>query len=271
MRTGLSIGDFSQITHLSVKTLRHYHEAGLLEPAKVDPGTGYRYYSTAQVPTAQVIRRFRDLGMPVREVVALLAAQPEDRSALLTAHLQRLEDQLDETRAAVVSLRRLLNPAEAPIEVELRAASACTVAAVQATVDIDEVLGWYDVAMTELDQKLRARRLVPTGPCGGLYENQLFTDGRGHAVVYVPVAAPPRVGAVEPFVVPAAELAVTVHRGPHDDLDVTYGRLGRHVAEHALAVAGPVRETYLVGPRDTADATAWRTEIGWPVFRTTAG
>src|SRR5882757_9177227 len=98
MRAGLSIGDFSQITHLSVKTLRHYHEAGLLEPAQVDPGTGYRYYSTTQVPTAQVIRRFRDLGMPVREVVALLAAQPEDRSALLTAHLQRLEDQLDETR-----------------------------------------------------------------------------------------------------------------------------------------------------------------------------
>src|ERR1017187_9966791 len=68
MRAALSIGDFSQITHLSVKTLRRYHEAGLLEPAEVDPYTGYRYYATTQVPTAQVIRRFRDLGMPVREV-----------------------------------------------------------------------------------------------------------------------------------------------------------------------------------------------------------
>jgi DNA-binding transcriptional MerR regulator len=64
MRKGLTIGDFSQITHLSVKTLRRYHEAGLLEPDAVDPHSGYRYYSTAQVPTAQVIRRFRDLGMP---------------------------------------------------------------------------------------------------------------------------------------------------------------------------------------------------------------
>jgi hypothetical protein len=43
MRAGLSIGDFSQITHLSVKTLRRYHEAGLLQPAEVDPHTGYRY------------------------------------------------------------------------------------------------------------------------------------------------------------------------------------------------------------------------------------
>jgi hypothetical protein len=34
-----------------------------------------------------------------------------------------------------------------------------------------------------------------------------------------------------------------------------------------LAVAGPVRETYLTGPRATGDSAAWRTEIGWPVFR----
>jgi effector-binding domain-containing protein len=88
--------------------------------------------------------------------------------------------------------------------------------------------------------------------------------------VYVPVADPPAVGRVRPFTVPAAELAITVHHGPHDDIDVSYGQLGTYVTEHALAVAGPVRETYLTGPRDTADSAAWRTEIGWPVFRTAA-
>ena len=112
MRTGLSIGEFSQITHLSVKTLRRYHEAGLLEPDEIDAYSGYRYYSTAQVPTAQVIRRFRDLGMPVREVGEVLATRdPQERSALIARHLDRLEDQLDQTRAAVSSLRRLLQPA----------------------------------------------------------------------------------------------------------------------------------------------------------------
>ena len=92
MRAGLSIGDFSQITHLSVKTLRRYHEAGLLQPAEVDPRTGYRYYATTQVPTAQVIRRFRELGMPVREVREVLSAtDPQARSALIAGHLERLE------------------------------------------------------------------------------------------------------------------------------------------------------------------------------------
>jgi DNA-binding transcriptional MerR regulator len=276
MRAVLSIGDFSQIMHLSVKTLRRYHEAGLLEPAEVDPHTGYRYYSTAQVPTAQVIRRFRELGMPVREVGEVLATtDPEARSALIATHLERssnfgLENQLDETRAAVTSLRRLLRPSVPPIQVEHRAMPARTTAAIRATVDHSEVLAWYDAAMAELDRTLGSLHVEPTGPCGGLYDNELFTDERGDAVVYVPVADPPTSGRVQPFVVPAAELAITVHHGPHDDIDVSYGMLGTYVTEHALAVAGPVRETYLLGPRDTDDTTAWRTEIGWPVFRTSA-
>jgi hypothetical protein len=56
----------------------------------------------------------------------------------------------------------------------------------------------------------------------------------------------------------------------HDTIDVTYGRLGSWVVDHTLAVAGPVREVYLVGPRDTLDPGQWRTEIGWPVFQVAA-
>jgi hypothetical protein len=60
-----------------------------------------------------------------------------------------------------------------------------------------------------------------------------------------------------------------VHSGRHDDIDVTYGRLGSGVVEHAQAVDGPDDETYEVGPRDTPTPADWRTEIGWPVFRLT--
>jgi len=107
----------------------------------------------------------------------------------------------------------------------------------------------------------------PTGVPGGLYDNALFETGRGHLLVYQPTAEPPRSGRVHPVTLPAVELAVTTHVGEHDDIDVTYGELGAWVVENALVVAGPVREAYVVGPRDTADPSAWRTEIGWPVFR----
>src|SRR5260370_24588511 len=199
MRAGLSIGDFSQCPRRSVKTLPRYHQAALLQPAEVDPHTGYRYYVTTQVPTAQVIRRFRELGMPVREVREVLAtSDPRARSALIATHLERLENQLDETRAAVTSLRRLLHPASPPIQVEIRAAEAVTAAAIGAAIDHSEVVAWYGAAMAELDHTLTIAHHTPTGPCGGLYDNELFTDDRGNAAVNVPVANPPTARRVRP-------------------------------------------------------------------------
>jgi DNA-binding transcriptional MerR regulator len=262
----LAIGEFSRLTHLSVRTLRRYHDAGLLEPATVDDATGYRYYSADQIPTAQVIHRLRELDLPLPDVHRILRSpDPRARAALVADHLQRLEAQLDRTRAAVASLRRLLRPEPAPLEVELRAVPATTVAAVEDDVAHDEVLTWYAGAMAELDAVVGEATGVP----GGLYDNALFEDGHGHVLVYRPTADLPRSGRVHPVTLPAVELAVTVHVGEHDDIDVTYGELGAWVVANALAVAGPVREAYLVGPRDTPDPSAWRTEIGWPVFHVT--
>jgi DNA-binding transcriptional MerR regulator len=271
MDAALSIGEFSQITHLSIKTLRRYHQAGLLEPDYVDPQSGYRYYNLKQVPTAQVIQRFREVGMPVREIGELVAVtDPDSRAALIGQHLERLESQLDQTRAAVISLRRLLQPGPAPLEVNLRRTEAITVAAVRDVVDLSDVLSWYDNAMAELEAVTSAARVTRTGPPGGLYDNELFTDERGSVVAYIPVADPPTAGIVRPWVVPATDLATTLHLGAHDDIDVTYGALGTYVRQQALEVAGPVREIYHVGPRDTEDVSMWRTEIGWPIFRTAA-
>jgi DNA-binding transcriptional MerR regulator len=262
----LPIGEFSRMTHLSVRSLRRYHEQGLLEPELVDPSSGYRYYSVEQIPTAQVIQRLRELEVPLADVRRILRSpDPDQRSALVAEHLGRLESELARTRTAVVSLRRLLAPEPAPLQVALRSDPAVTVAGVEDEVGEGDVEAWYAGAMAELDAALGPA--PDAGPPGGLYDNALFEHGRGRMVLYRPAAEPPTRGRVHPVRLPAAELAVTVHEGEHDGIDVTYGALGSWVVRNALTVAGPVRERYLVTPRDTDDAAAWRTEIGWPVFR----
>ncbi|TDD29587.1 MerR family transcriptional regulator [Kribbella turkmenica] len=264
MRGGLTIGEFAQLTHLSVRTLRRYHESGLLEPAAVDPASGYRFYTTGQIPSAQVIHRLRELDVPLAEVGQILATDdPAVRAELIAGHLDRLQASLDRTRAAVGSLQRLLRPDTGDLAVTVRSEPARTVAAITGVVDVGNVLEWYDDAMTELDGVIGGR----LGPPGGRYDNELFSTGRGRVVVYRPATDPPSSGRVRPLDLPAVELAATVHRGTHDDIDVTYGRLGAWVVEHALAVDGPVHETYVVGPGDDPDPASWRTEIGWPVFR----
>ncbi|HEX3899500.1 MAG TPA: MerR family transcriptional regulator [Mycobacteriales bacterium] len=266
MQAGLAIGEFAELTHLSVRTLRRYHESGLLEPATVDPSSGYRYYASSQIPTAQVIHRLRELDVPLVEVAEIIATEsPEVRAELIAAHLQRLEAQLDRTHAAVISLRQLLRPDAEKLRVQLRSLPERVVAGIRGEVDHGDVLTWYDDAIVELDESLDG--VAPVGPLGGCYANELFSAGHGDVLLYRPVAEPPVRGRVSRVTLPSVELATTLHRGPHDNIDVTYGRLGMWVVDQALAVDGPIHETYLVGPRDDPDPLAWRTEIGWPIFR----
>ena len=271
MRSSLAIGDFSQATHLSIKTLRHYHRVGLLAPADVDPDTGHRRYTTEQIPTAQVIRRFRSLDMPIDDIRAVLTAPDiKTRNELIAAHLSRLEDSLARTQQATASLRDLLQPhRQAAAAVEHRSVGAVPAAAVREVIDVEDAEPWYQGAMGELYATLAAQKIAPAGPAGGIFASELFTHDRGDATVFVPCAPPPRrTGRVEPVVVPGAELALTVHAGSQAEIDRAYGALATYVADHALAVDGPIREYYLVGSHDTADETRWRTEIGWPIFRT---
>ena len=274
MATGLTVGDFSRATHLSVKTLRHYHQVGLLEPAAVNPDTGYRYYAAAQIPTAQVIRRLRDLEMPVADVKAVLAAPDAlARNTLIAAHLDRLEASLAQTRTAVESLRDLLQPpaAAAGVAIEHRSVPATEAAAISAVVDRADVLAWWQGALGELQASVRAQRLWAAGPSAGVFGSELFQQDRGEAVVFVPVHGTVRaIGRVRPAVIPAAELAIIAHHGPLSEADLSYAKLGSYATTHEISVAGPLREYYVRGLADTQDEAEWRTEIGWPIFRADA-
>ena len=266
----LAIGDFSRATHLSVKMLRHYHETGLLEPVEVDSDTGYRRYAPAQIGTAQVIRRFRDLDMPLDDIRAVIAApNVETRNQLISTHLARLEQNLTRTQLAVTSLRELLEePPDAP-PINHHRLPDTAAAGITETVDRADALVWYQGALAELRATLSAQHLEVTGPAGGVFADELFTEGRGQATIFVPGGSSVRpMGRVIPVVVPAVELATVMHAGPHAGIDRAYGALGAYVTQHALGIDGPIREYYVVGPTDTTDESLWRTEVGWPIFQT---
>ena len=115
MTASVAIGEFSRLTHLTVKSLRHYHDQGLLVPYAVHEPTGYRRYSIDQVPDALLIGRLRALDMPLADVRRVVdSASPQERDAAIADHLFRMERELDRTREIVASLRDLLRAAIVP-------------------------------------------------------------------------------------------------------------------------------------------------------------
>ena len=94
----LKIGDFSKLSRVSIRMLRHYDEIGLLEPVWIDPESGYRYYSAEQLPVAGRINALKDMGFGLAAIGEILPCY-EDRDALerhlrcKQAELQALSDQ----------------------------------------------------------------------------------------------------------------------------------------------------------------------------------
>jgi DNA-binding transcriptional MerR regulator/effector-binding domain-containing protein len=263
----LTIGAFSRMTFLSVKTLRHYHETGLLEPARIDPSSGYRFYDESQVSTAQVIRRFRDLDLPIGQLREFLAA-PDDRTrnAVIVDHLDRMSTQLQETQATVESLKRILGEDGRSFPLSFRQEPETLTLAIAERVAGADVVAWWMGAFAELHRTLRIIGAERTGADGALFPTEYFTDETGDLVAFVPVAAvPPRLPArVTAYLVPSARVAVTTYDGPLLDLDRAYGALGRWVHDQASASEGPIRERYFpLGDED--DLLAHSTEVCWPV------
>src|SRR6201997_2657381 len=168
------IGDFSRMTHLSVKALRFYHDQGLLEPARIDPSSGYRFYDPGQVPVAQV-----------RAV--LQAPDVETRTKEIIAHLSAMETKLAELQMSVSSLRALLeSPAVRP-EVEFRSIPATRALAVRGTVTVQQAWAWGTDVFGEIYGRIEQAGLTPAGPGGALFPAGFFELHRAELTAFVPV------------------------------------------------------------------------------------
>lgn len=266
----LSIGAFSRMTFLTVKALRHYHDAGLLAPASVDPHSGYRYYRPDQVATARLIRRLRDLDLPVDQVRTVLSAPDEaTRNQVIVEHLERMSRQLQETQATVESLRRMLSGGDDELEVSERDEPALVTLAIRARVAGEDAVSWWLDAFTELHRALRVSGVERAGADGATFPTEFFTDGVAELVAFVPVASLDDAhraagGRVLVEELAGGRFAVASYDGPMVDLDAAYSAVGRTVTERATAAEGPVRERYLpLG--DEGDLLQHRTEVCWPV------
>ena len=183
MPSSLAIGDFSRATHLSVKTLRHYHRVGLLEPADVDRETGYRRYSHRSDPG-----RPGDPALPRPRHAARRDRRGARRSGPRCP--QRADRRPPEATA------RTTWPARRRRGVPPRPARSRSVSGARShrrgssqrplprsarSSTCGDALSWFLGALGELSATLAAQHLAVTGPAGGIYANELFAEERGEA------------------------------------------------------------------------------------------
>ncbi|KAB1904969.1 MerR family transcriptional regulator [Micromonospora sp. AMSO1212t] len=151
-----SIGELARASGLTVSALRFYDRSGVLAPARVDPVTGYRWYTEEQVGPARLVAGLRRVGMPLAGIADALRHRhrPTEVHRLLDAHLRRLEDGLADARRELSRIRSLIDPEETIVTTRLvlsRTDLAAAVDAVRFAVGADPGLPVLSGVLVEVE------------------------------------------------------------------------------------------------------------------------
>jgi DNA-binding transcriptional MerR regulator len=226
----LPIGMFSRASSLSIKTLRAYHEAGILVPARVHPRTGYRAYTVDQLADAAIVLRLRALDLPLDQVREVLHARdPELTRKVLTSHHVTMQTRLAETERIVAELQSSLAPVtHTPVHVRFE--EARDTVRIVGEITEAEFGTWLRWAFERLSTFLAEVGITPNGPAAALYGAEIVDDGVEQVEAFVPVpepfVVPDREREITLGEVPAAHVAVLVHAGDYESIGDTYRALG---------------------------------------------
>ncbi len=264
------VGEMAKLFHLSVSSIRHYEDLGLLAPEYISPETGYRYYSTRQFEVFNVLRYLRALDMPLSEIADFL----QDRD------LDKIESKLEQQKAAVVAKQQELRRIERKIDLrlgQLRDARA-------ARLDEIEEINLPECRMIWMESSLNIRDYYDMElPISRLATQQadalvfLGKVGLGIAPKHLRQGKFERYDGIflvldevdqfegDVLMLPQSHCLRIRFRGSHPQAKESYQKLMNYVEAHNLKIAGFSREITIIDYGATSDPQQFVTEICLPV------
>lgn len=265
----LSIGEFSKICMVSIKTLRHYDKIGLMKPNAVNQETGYRYYSESQLAEMLLIQRLKRYGFPLAEISIML--RNYERDFLLerfTGRRKELERQMGEDAAALNELSRHIENLERTgdimsfanvYEVRLEEAESIPIISARQNMSVDEFGKYYGV----LYEKMNKEHIMPDRKILAIYHDKEFDPDNSDIEVAVGVKDADKAKATR--ILEGGLCARTLHKGSYACLTDAYAAVVRWINENGCEMAAPPYEIYTKNQFDGLPVEDWETEIYFPV------
>ncbi|MBE5806973.1 MAG: MerR family transcriptional regulator [Clostridiales bacterium] len=269
----LKIGEFSKLSRVSVRMLRHYDEIGLLKPAEIDRFTDYRYYREDQLPRAGRIAALKDMGFSLADIAGMLEVY-DDR--------ERLKRFFADRRAELEALSRdtahkltLLDAAEDRLRKEERMRYDVTVRTIPeryaATVRMtipryeDEGMVWS----TLLHETARMG-LVEADPCLCAVDflDKEYREENVEVMAWKTVKGSyPDTEHVKFRTLPEVTVASCTYKGSYALITEVYAAVAAWIEANGYEPAGAMFNIYHVSPHETQDPDEFVTEVCWPVKR----
>jgi DNA-binding transcriptional MerR regulator/effector-binding domain-containing protein len=250
------IGDFSRLARVTIKTLHHYDEAGLLQPSHVDRQSGYRYYTAAQLQPLQRILLLKDLGFSLEQIRELLHADADTWAKTLDRRRAELAESIVADQARLLRLTALQQSLDhsgtEPPPVVLREVSAVEVYSVRQRVPR---LGAPMQTLFEEAEAVvaAAQGRSPASPFT-IFHDPDYREAEVDVEICIPVKE--GVDRLATRIVPAsAAMGCITYGGPYEQTPMLYSQLLQWLNRSGMRMNGPLREVY---HRYGADQTGYR-------------
>ena len=265
----LKIGEFSKLSRVSIRMLRHYDDIGLLKPAEIDDFTGYRYYREDQLFTIGRITALKDMGFSLAEIIKILDSydDKEKMEAFLSERQKELAKLSEETEYKLMLLetarKRLRKEQNMSFDVTVKTIPERYAATVHMVVPHYEDEGMLWGMMAEVKTPL-----IPAEPCLAIAE--FFDDEYKEENVEIEVSMTVK-GTYEDTehvkfkTLPAVKVASCVVKGSYDQMGEAYASVVSWIKENGYKMNGPMFNIYHVGPVQTQDPNEFVTEACFPV------
>lgn len=272
----LKIGEFSKLSRVSVRMLRHYDEIGLLKPAETNSFTDYRYYREDQLPTVCRITALKDMGFSLADITRILGIY-DDRARLERFFSERKEEleALSRDTARKLTLleaarERLRKEETMSYDVTLRTIPERYAATVRMTIPRYEEEGMVWGILTEETCRMS---LAEADPC---LRAVTFLDGE-YKEENVEVMAWKTVKGSYPDTervrfrtLPEVKVASCVYKGSYRLIVEVYAAVVAWIETNGYVCDGPMFNIYHVSPHDTQNPEEFVTEVCYPVRKKAA-
>lgn len=250
------IGEFSRLSRVSVRMLRHYDQLGLLKPSYTDSFTNYRYYSAEQLPRLNRILALRDLGFSLEQIANMLDAElsSEQLLGMLKLKQAEIEQQLQAEQARLKRLEARIyqmngKDSRPMYDLILREIESQLVLSYREMASDDDRIQYMFEEAEAYVAQFDARADKPPMT---VYHDQEYREKEIDAEVILPLKfAIAGTDQMHVLALPAIRTAAcVVHTGNYLNIYQAYNALLEWIEANGYRIVGPVREVYL---RYTAD------------------
>ncbi|HWP97592.1 MAG TPA: MerR family transcriptional regulator [Syntrophomonadaceae bacterium] len=263
------IGDFSRLSQVSIKALRHYDEIALLEPAHIDSSTGYRYYTAEQLGYLNKILVLKNLGFSLEQVALMIdtGLTVGNLREMLLKRRTQIQNQLNEEQERLAQVEARLRQIEeegdkamSGYDIVIKKIEPLSVYAVRETIAnywaIGDLFGRICGAVASSGGKF-------SGPCLTVYYDEGYKENDVDVEVAVQVSG---TSGLEIKTLPGIEKAAcAIHHGPYEGFMDAYQAMAQWIEQQGYKMVGPCREFYLRSIGEVDDPADCVTEIQIPV------